>query len=115
MSAPAATPDPDVLVAATSACPYVAAMSGGVLGEVATYLPGRRVRGVRSGPDGVEVHVVGVFGPSITEIAAQIRAAVAPLMSGQPLSVHIDDLADPVRTHRSAAPAPPTTKGSPSA
>lgn len=90
-----AAPDPDVLVALTLACPYVAAMSGGTLGEVATYLPGRRIRGVRITPENIDLHVVGVFGPSITQIAAQIRAAVEPVAQGTMLSVHVDDLQDP--------------------
>lgn len=80
-------------MAATLACPSVSAMSGGVLGEVATYLPGRRVPGIRTRPDGIEVHVVGVFGPSIGEIVSQVREAVEPLMQGHQLSVHVADLA----------------------
>lgn len=93
MSEPPAVPDPDALVAATLACPSVSAMSGGVLGGVATYLPGRRVPGIRTRPDGIEVHVVGVFGPSIGEIVSQVREAVEPLMQGHQLSVHVADLA----------------------
>ncbi|MEJ7704968.1 MAG: hypothetical protein WKF47_15540 [Geodermatophilaceae bacterium] len=98
MSSLPATPDPDVLAAVTLACPLVAAMSGGVLGEVATYLPGRRIRGVRIAANGVDIHVVGVFGPSITEIVTQVRAAVEPLAAGRTLSVHVDDLKLPPPT-----------------
>ncbi len=97
MTPPAAVPDPDALVAATLACPHVAAMSAGALGEIAVYLPGRRVRGIRFGSEGVAVHVVGVFGPSVAEILAQVRTAVAPLVQGQPFLVRVDDLADPLR------------------
>lgn len=86
-------PDPDALVAAVLACPHVAAMSGGVLGEVATYLPGRRVRGIRIRPDEVAVHVIGVYGPAVREIVAQVMTAVAPLTRGNALSVQVDDLA----------------------
>lgn len=99
-----AAPDPDAVAAVSLACPLVAAMSGGVLGEVATYLPGRRVHGVRLGADGIEVHVIGVFGPRMSDIADQVRAAVQPLAPGQAVSVHIDDLADPAPTSPSASP-----------
>lgn len=106
MNLPPAPPDPDALVAAVLACPYVAAMSGGVLGEVATYLPGRRVRGIRTRPDEVEVHVVGVFGPSVSEIVSQVWTAVQPLVRGHALSVHVDDLAVDLDDPASVDPAP---------
>lgn len=106
MSAPAPPLDPDAIVAATVACPLVADMSAGVLGEVAVYLPGRRIRGLRLDPDGVQIHVVGVFGPRIIEIIQQVRAAVAPLTVGQQLTVLVDDLADPVQPKRSRRSAP---------
>lgn len=94
--------DPDVLVATTLGCPYVAGMGGGALGEIAVYLPGRRVSGLRlsDGAPGVrshvEVHVVGVYGPSVAQIVDQVRAALAPLVPGHLLTVYVDDLADPV-------------------
>ncbi len=95
-SVPAAPePAPDILVAVTLACPYVAAMSGGVLGEVATYLPGRRVRGIRLGTDDIDVHVIGVFGPSIAEIVDQVRLAVESVALGRTVSVHVEDLEAP--------------------
>jgi len=88
--------DVDLVAAAVLACPSVARLSGGLMGEVATYLPGRRVRGVvlrsTEGRTGIEVHVVGRFGPPIQEISGQVHAAVgvvAPLVA---VSVHIDDL-----------------------
>jgi uncharacterized alkaline shock family protein YloU len=102
VTAASSSADADAIVAATLACPYVAGMSGGVMGEVATYLPGRRVRGVRSSSEGVDVHVVGVFGPSIAEIDAQVRAAVTPLVHGAALTVHVDDLAVPASTDATA-------------
>lgn len=104
-SVPAAPePDPDVLVAVTLACTYVAAMSGGALGEVATYLPGRRIRGIRMSSDGIDVHVVGVFGPSIADIVDQVRLAVERVAPWRTVSVHVEDLEapPPMRGPRSA-------------
>lgn len=93
---PAAEPiDPDLLAATVSACVSVAGLSGGFAGEVATYLPGRRVTGVRVRPDEVQVHVVGVYGIPVAQIGADIRTAVGPLVHGLPVSVSIDDLAVP--------------------
>ena len=50
--------DPEAVASAALACPSVAGMSGGAIGEVASYLPGRRVTGVRVKDGEVEVHVV---------------------------------------------------------
>ena len=85
--------DADAVAAAVSACPDVVRLSGGVLGEVATYLPGRRVNGVRFLEDGgVEVHVVARYGPTAAEIAGQVRAAVTAICGPVPVHVGIDDL-----------------------
>jgi hypothetical protein len=77
---------------AALACPDVLALSGGTVGEVATYLPGRRVTGVRLRDTVVEVHVVGRYGPPMDEIGAQVRAAVTPFVGDRTLAVTIDDL-----------------------
>jgi hypothetical protein len=86
-------PDPDAVAAAAAVCPAVAALSGGVAGEVATYLPGRRVTGVRIADGAVTVHVVGRYGPPVAEIGAQVAAAVGPLAGGREVHVVVDDLA----------------------
>ena len=91
-SAAAPDPDPEAVVAAVLACPAVAAMSGGVAGEVATYLPGRRVGGIRIDAVAVTVHVVGRYGPTMAEIGEQVGLAVAPLAAGREVRVVIDDL-----------------------
>ncbi len=51
-----------------------------------------RVVGVRVRPDGVEVHVVGWYGPTAAEIAGQVRAAVRTVAGPLPVDVVIDDL-----------------------
>lgn len=81
------------LAEATLACPDVVGLSGGTPGEVATYLPGRRVTGVRVRDSVVEVHVVARYGPPMDEIGAQVRAALTPLVGDRTVAVTIDDLA----------------------
>lgn len=85
-------PDPDLIAAAVSGCALVARLSGGLAGEVATYLPGRRVTGVRVGLDRVSVHVVGRYGPPVAEIAGQVQDAVRPLAGDRTIEVVVDDL-----------------------
>jgi hypothetical protein len=88
----AAGPDPDLVAAVTLSCPDVAALSGGSPGEVATYLPGRRVVGVRIGDEAVEVHVVGRYGPTMDEIGSQVRAALTPIAGARTVAVTVEDL-----------------------
>jgi hypothetical protein len=85
----------DSIAAATTACPSVARMSAGDLGEVATYLPGRRVEGVRISDDGVEVHVVARWDVSLPAAADEIREALKRVVGDLPVSVFIDDVETP--------------------
>lgn len=87
--------DPDAVVAATVSCPSVAGMSAGKAAEVATYLPGRRVRGVRITEGEVELRVIARWGLFLPGIAEEVRAAVRPFVRGAPVSVYIDDIQDP--------------------
>ena len=68
--------DPERIAAAVRGCPGVAGLSAGQFGEVASYLPGRRVNGVRITEDGVETHVVLWYGIPVDEAVVQIRSAV---------------------------------------
>lgn len=88
-------PDPEVLAALVQQCPAVAGLHGGQFGEVATYLPSRRVRGVRVGEREVEIHVIGRYPATMHDIAAQVRAAVTAHADGRAISIAIDDLALP--------------------
>ncbi len=88
-------PDPDVIAAAVEGCASVAALSGGPSGTVATYLPGRRVTGVRILEAAVEVHVVGAWGTTVVDLAAEIRSALLPLLDVQTVEVVVEDLSDP--------------------
>jgi hypothetical protein len=86
--------DVDAVAAAASSCPSVVRLAGGVLGEVATYLPGRRVTGVRLRDGALEVHVVARWVPSLPAVGDEVRAAVRPLVGSLPITVFIDDVAD---------------------
>jgi hypothetical protein len=83
--------DVDGVVAAAAACPAVAAVSAGMYGEVATYLPGRRVSGIRVNDTDVEVHVVA-RAHALQDVYAQIAAATRSLIGGRRLTVAVDDL-----------------------
>lgn len=73
------------------AVPGVAQLHAGRFGEVATYLPGRRVTGVKLTDDRVEVHVVVRFGEPLRAVAAHIHAVVAAVVT-VPVQVFIEDL-----------------------
>ncbi len=107
----AAAADPDVIAAAVLACSTVAGLSGGIAGEVATYLPGRRVTGLRIDDTTVTVHVIGRYGPTMTEISNQVTRAVTPLVHGRQVGVVIEDLllddaCDPGRGAEGVPPGP---------
>ncbi|WP_211489695.1 hypothetical protein [Georgenia thermotolerans] len=92
----------------TRAVPGVARLHPGAFGEVATYLPGHRVPGVRVRPDGVEVHVVVERAlldrrEPLPQVAERIHRAVAALTGG-PVHVFIDDLAEPPRPPAGGVP-----------
>jgi len=87
--------DVDALAAAVRGCPAVDDLDGGRLGGVATYLPGRRVPGIRIGDDRIEVHVRGVWDRPVGLIAEQVRSAVATLSGGRIIDVVLTDVAEP--------------------
>lgn len=85
-------PDLSELIAdAVLATPGVASLHGGMFGEAATYLPGKRVSGVRIGDEGVEIHVAVTSGSSIRETADAVRTVVASLFTG-PVHVTVEDI-----------------------
>ncbi|MFH5821108.1 hypothetical protein [Georgenia sp. AZ-5] len=89
----------DAVAAAVLAVPGVARLHTGAFGEVGTYLPGRRVAGVRIRPDGVEVHVVVEHAlldrrVPLPVLAEQVHRAVGAQVPG-PVHVYIDDLDEP--------------------
>lgn len=85
----------DLIAAAIRDCPLVAGLHAGWFGEVGTYLPGRRVVGVRIRSTAVEVHVIGRYPATMSEIASQVRLAVAPHAERRPIDVVIEDVTIP--------------------
>jgi hypothetical protein len=86
------TADLEAVAAAALGCPLIADLTGGRFGEVATYLPGRRILGVRELDGTVEVHVVAHWGTPLPEVAAVLRAAVTPHAGGLPVAVLVEDI-----------------------
>ena len=86
------------MVAAVLAVPGVHDLHGGVIGEVATYLPGRRVSGIRlreAGSDtSSEVHVVLDWDSPVLPTADAVRSRLEGLVPG-PVHVVVEDVADP--------------------
>lgn len=102
-------PDPARIAEAVAGCPEVVALSGGLFGEVATYLPGRRLTGVQVHPASVVVHVVARYGPALSLVADQVRSAVGAL-TDRPIEVVIDDLEVPAELRTRPAPAGPVPR-----
>jgi hypothetical protein len=85
--------DAERVAQAVEKVPTVARLSAGSMGaEVATYLPGRRVRGVRVDDDTVEIHVVARWPALLPEVGEAVRSAAAPLVGGRAVGVVIDDI-----------------------
>jgi len=77
---------------AVAACPFVARLADG---PIATYLPGRVVRGVAVRENEVRVVVVAVYGPPLAEVVRQVRTAASRWAPGSRIDVRIDDVALP--------------------
>ncbi|MEU0494578.1 hypothetical protein [Mycobacterium sp. NPDC006124] len=82
----------DLVAAAVTAVPGVVGLHAGMFGEVATYLPGHRVAGIRTGSDDVtEVHVTLRYGSPVRETAALVRDAAAAVTGGV-VDVTVEDV-----------------------
>lgn len=76
---------------AVLAVPGVRELDGGMFGEVATYLPGERVAGVRLSDTEGEVHIVVDLAHDLREVAAAAGAAAGEV-SGVPIAVTVEDV-----------------------
>ncbi|UIJ35606.1 Asp23/Gls24 family envelope stress response protein [Allobranchiibius sp. GilTou73] len=81
-----------MIAAAVLATPGVHGLHAGAGGEIATYLPGRRVSGVRQLENGYDVHVVLAWGYPVMGTAEAVRAAVQQVVPGR-VDVTIADVA----------------------
>ncbi|MGX6607099.1 hypothetical protein ACWKSP_33995 [Micromonosporaceae bacterium Da 78-11] len=84
----------DDIAALALGVPDVVRLHAGRFGEVATYLPGRRVTGVKLGDDVIEVHVVVAGQVPVRETAQVLHASVAALVA-TPVHVYIEDVEVP--------------------
>lgn len=84
----------DRVVAAVLAVPGVVRLHAGVFGEVATYLPGRAVTGVRLRPEETEVHLVVSVGRPLPDVARDVHEALRGLVPG-PVRVFVEDVESP--------------------
>jgi uncharacterized alkaline shock family protein YloU len=88
--------DADVIARAVTATPGVAGLDGGVYGAIATYLPGRRLTGVRVGGPGepVEVGIVVTYGRPIPDVVDAVRRAVLAVAGpGTEVDITVGDIA----------------------
>ncbi len=85
----------EAVAAAVLAHPGVAALSGGPFGTVASYLPRRRVIGVRlplEATDPVEIAVVARMGVPLPRLADELGAAVVAVVGPVAVDVTVTDL-----------------------
>lgn len=76
---------------AVLAVPGVVDLHSGLFGEVATYLPGRRVPGIAIRDDDGEVHLVADLAYDLQAVATAAREA-AEEITGKEFSVVIEDV-----------------------
>lgn len=81
----------DRIAKATLSVPGVRRLHGGGYAEVGTYLAGRRIVGVRTGPQGTEVHVVVSADQPLPVTVGRIRRALEHLAPG-PIHIHVEDV-----------------------
>jgi hypothetical protein len=89
-------PDAEVIAAHVTDCSDVVELSAGPSGTIATYLPGRRIVGVRVHETSVEVHVGARWDAPIPALAREVRAALAPFTEGRSIEIVVEDLGGPI-------------------
>jgi hypothetical protein len=97
--------DVDAVAAAVRACPAVDDLYSSTSEAIASYLPGRRVTGVRVGADSVLVSVRLRWGVAVPELAAQLRGALSALVAPRRLDIAVADVSvEPSADQPSADP-----------
>jgi hypothetical protein len=87
--------DLDAVATAVGGCGGVADLYFGPFGGVVSYLPGRQVRGVRVTPDHVVISVRARWDVPATELARQVRAALAALVGPRRVDIVVADMSEP--------------------
>ena len=87
--------DVDGVAAAVQACSGVSGLDGGRFGEVASYLPGRRVQGVAVRTHSVTVQVRSRWGVPAPDLLSQITAVLTPLIGARRVEVVVADIDEP--------------------
>lgn len=82
----------EMIAAAVLATPGVHDLYNGAVGQVATYLPGRRISGIRAIDGGYEVHIVLAWRHPVSTTAEAVRTAVHRVAPGR-VDVTIEDVA----------------------
>ncbi len=70
------------------------ALHGGLFGETATYVPGRRMPGIRIGENATDIHLTAACGSPVGPTAQRARHAVAAVIPG-PVNVTVEDVVPP--------------------
>jgi uncharacterized alkaline shock family protein YloU len=84
--------DADTVAGIARAVPGVVGLHAGMFGEVATYLPGRRVAGVRVADHTIDVHLTVDADAKVRETAAAVRQAVADAYPAHAIDVTVEDV-----------------------
>jgi hypothetical protein len=84
--------DIDAVHRAVAACAGVSSVGSGSVAALTTYLPGRRVPGVRINPDSVELEIVAEWGSTAAGVSNEIRQALVGLTNGRPIDITIADI-----------------------
>ena len=82
----------DALGDAVAACPSVSALDGGRFGEVATYLPGRRVPGISIADDAVTIQVRTRWPIPAPQVFSEVAQVVRPLAGTRRIDLVIADI-----------------------
>lgn len=91
MSAPREIDLADTVASITLSVAGVSALHPGEFGEIATYLPGRRVVGIRIDADVCEIHISVEYPSDVHAVARGVRDAVGPHVS-VPIVVTVEDV-----------------------
>lgn len=85
----------DAIVTLTRQVPGVSDLYGGAMGEIATYLPGRRVPGVRVDEERIEVHLVVELTRPVQDTAEAVHRSLSTVAGEREVRVHVDDVRSP--------------------